>query len=157
MNEKGAKFTGTTDGVCLLLVFLFQAKYDLNEYDAHFRGCDFKRGSDGYLSGVFVDAGCYVSFADFGLRNPFLVASHGGDDLGVDFCAAVTYNADDEFLPAFFSSPLKKKLAASPESRNFSDRDCASADFPTPAPPYNQKRIDEPALSSLLLTQSSMI
>jgi hypothetical protein len=40
-----------------------------------FIGFDFKRVSDGYLSCVFVDVGCYVSFADFGLCDAFLVAA----------------------------------------------------------------------------------
>jgi len=54
-----------------LLVFLFQAEYDLDGYDTVFGGFDFKRGSDGYLSGVFVNAG---------LSDAFLVASHGDND-----------------------------------------------------------------------------
>ncbi len=45
----------------------------------------------------FVDVGCYVSFADFGLCDAFLVASHRGDDAessGVDFGSTVAYDAD---------------------------------------------------------------
>ena len=49
---------------------------------------------------VFGDVGCYVSFADLGLCDAFLVATHRGDDadvFGVDFC----YDADYQFLPFF--------------------------------------------------------
>jgi len=35
------------------------------------------------LNCVFVDVGCYVSFADLGLCDAFLVATHRGDDADV--------------------------------------------------------------------------
>jgi hypothetical protein len=41
--------------------------------------------------------GCYVYFADFGLWDAFLVASHRGDDAessGVDFGSTIAYDAD---------------------------------------------------------------
>lgn len=38
------------------------------------------RGGDWDSSGVFVDVNCDVSFADLGLCDAFLVASHGSDD-----------------------------------------------------------------------------
>ena len=42
----------------------------------------------------------------------------------------------------------KKKLAASFCLWKFSEIDCASADFPAPAPPYNQKTLELSSIHS---------
>ena len=57
--------------------------------------------------------------------------------------------------PLFLVESLrkKKKLAARPFFWNFSETDCASADFPAPAPPYNQKML---ASSASLFFHSSI-
>jgi hypothetical protein len=56
------------------------------------------------------------------------------------------------------SSLEKKKLAESCSfSWNFSESDCAMADFPTPALPYNQKTLEGTASSSSLLIHLSTV
>jgi hypothetical protein len=64
--EYGAKSVEEPSmGVYLFLVFFFKAKDELDRDCSAFRTFYFHGWCYGYLSGVFVDMGCYWAVSDF--------------------------------------------------------------------------------------------